>query len=64
MVLSFSGFAGVHNFHFILYVISVRAKAKWIKIAGKYSVGFRVPTNREQIDPLKKNSDNCDISPN
>ena len=39
----------VHSSHLILYVISGRWKAKWIKTVGEYSTGFKVPTNREEI---------------
>ena len=43
----------------------MEGKAKWIKTARVYSMGFKVPTHREEIgDPLDKCSVNCDISPN
>ena len=46
-------------------MISGRGKAIWIKTAGEYSVGFKVPTSREEIgDPLDKYGVNRDISPN
>ena len=38
---------------------------KWIKTAGVYSMGLKVPIRKEEIgDPLDKYSVNCDISPN
>ena len=48
-VLSSSRFTGVHNSHLILYVISGRAKAKYYKTVGEYSIGFKVPTSREDV---------------
>ena len=44
---------------------SGRGKAKGSKKGGENSMGFKVPTSREQIgDPLDKYSDKHDISPN
>ena len=41
-----------------------QGKAKWVKAVGEYSMGFKVPTSREEIgDPLDKYSINHDISP-
>ena len=64
LVGSFSRHNGVHSTHLLFYVISWREKAKWIKTAGVYSIGFEVPTHREEMgDPLEMYSVNCDISP-
>ena len=42
-----------------------RAKARWSKTAGEYSMGFKVERSSEQIGgPLEKHSNNCNISPN
>ena len=39
-------------------------EGKWIKTAGEYLMGFKVPTHKEAIgDPLDKYSINPDISP-
>ena len=47
------------------YVINWRGKAKMIKTAGVYSMGFKIPTCKEEIgDPRDKYSVNCDVSPN
>ena len=49
----------------MLYVISDRGEAKWIKTTGDYFMGFKVPTSREEIGySLDKYSRNCDILPN
>ena len=47
------------------FVISWRGKVKWFKIAGVYSMMFKVPALREEIgDPLDMYCVNHDISPN
>ena len=43
----------MHSFCLLLSVINWRAKAKWFKTAGVYSMIFKVPALREEIgDPL------------
>ena len=64
-VLPSSGLTGIHNSHLVLYVIMSRAKVKWSKTAGEYSMGFKVLTNRGWIEgPLEKYCNNRGISPN
>ena len=58
-------FTDIHNSHLVLYVIRGRAKLKWMKTVGEYSMEFKLLTGKEQIgDPLEKYSNNHDISPN
>ena len=50
---------------FLTQLVGCRAKAKWSKTAGGYSMGFKVQTNSEQTGvPLEKYSNACDILPN
>ena len=49
----------------MLYVISDRGEAKWIKTTGDYFMGFKVPTSREEIGYiLDKYSISHEILPN
>ena len=60
-----SVFTGIHNAHLVLYVIRGRVTEKLDKIVREYSMGFKVLTNREQIEgPWEDYSNNHDISPN
>ena len=64
-VSSSSRYTGVHSSHLLFFVISWRAKAKWFKTVGVYSIVFKVPTHREEIvNPLGMYSINYGISPN
>ena len=49
----------------MLYVISDRGEAKWIKTVGEHFMGFEVSASGEEIgDSLDKCSIKCDFSPN
>ena len=49
---------------FLLQLIRGRAKVKWSKTVGEYSMGFKVQTNSEQMGVPLENSNNRGASPN
>ena len=53
MVVSSSRrYLGVHSFYLLFFVIGCRGKAKWFKTAGVYSILFKIPALREEIEDL------------